>query len=119
MPAIRSLGRAQQVIQRTFNTTATVMRKTSVADNSGGFVDSYDAVATYPCSFSHYQITPLERNTNLTVTAITVWMFVFAHDVDILYTDRLVTPDLREFEVVSPAKGSYEVATRVLCQEVI
>jgi hypothetical protein len=114
----RALEQAKIIIQRTFNTTATVMRKVTERDNKGGYVTTYEEVYTYPCTFSRYQVTPVERPETTQTRAIALWMFVFAYGVDIVGTDRLVSGG-RTFEVVSATSGSLEVATRVLCQEIV
>jgi Phage head-tail joining protein len=112
-----ALDQAKALIQTTFNTSATVLRKTSTVDTSGGFADSYASVATLACSFSRYQVTPVERENTFTVQTIVEWMFVFPFSSDIRTTDRLVVGS-RTFEVVSGASGSLEVATRVLALEI-
>jgi len=112
-----STVRLRAALARTFNASATIMRKAQVADNTGGFTDTYVAVATHMCSFSRTQITPIERERAVTVQAIIFWTFVFALGTDILTTDR-ITVSTRTFEVVSSATGSLELATRVICQEI-
>jgi hypothetical protein len=118
MAAPRSLGRAESIFNRTvLNTTATVYRKTSVVDTSGGATDSYVVVFTLPCSFSRSLITPRENESTFTVQTLVFWQFVFPAGTVILATDRIVS-DNRTFEVTSAASGSLEVAKRVLCTEI-
>lgn len=97
--------------------TATVYRKSFVADTTGGFTDTYAAVGTFPCMYAPHQITPTERETTISVQAISMWRFQFPMGTDIENTDRIVTGG-RTFEVVSPGSGSIEVAVRVICQEI-
>jgi hypothetical protein len=113
----RSTEWAKRIITKTFNTTATVFRKTSVSDNAGGSTDSYAQVGTYACSFSRYPITPVEREATSQAQAQIWWTFVFAAGTVIHVTDRLLCND-RQFEVVSSATGSLEIAVRVLAQEI-
>ena len=112
-----TLDQAKALIQTTFNTTASVRRKMSVVDTSGGSTDTYTEVASLACSFSRYQVTPIERENTFTVQTIVEWMFVFPFGSDVRSTDRLVVGS-RTFEVVSGASGSLEVATRVLAMEI-
>lgn len=114
----RNLAKAKQVIQRTFNTTAQVVRKTKVADNMGGFTDTYAVVATLPCQFYKQGITPVERENATQVLSVSVWVFVFASGSDVRPTDRLVS-DGRTFEVVSSATGSLDLACRVTAMEIL
>jgi hypothetical protein len=113
----RNIGRAEQIIQKTLNATATIIRKSHVPDTTGGFTDTYATVGTYPCSFSRYQITPLERETTFGINAIAFWQFVFPVRTQIHITDRIIC-NSRTFEVVSAASGSWEIAARVLAQEI-
>ena len=113
----RSVGRAQQIIQKTFTVTATISRKTQVADTTGGFTDTYAETATYPCSFTRFQIRPTERETTISVESVMLWTFVFPFDADVRNTDRIACQG-RSFEVISSASGSLEVAKRVVCMEI-
>ena len=118
LPGLAGQARLRAALARTFTVTADVSRKTQVADTTGGFTDTYAVVATLPCSFSRSQITPIERENAVTVRAISFWNFVFPAESDIQPTDRLIVGD-RTFEVVSSATGSIELATRVICQEIV
>ena len=111
------IARLKAALAQTFTVSATILRKSQVADNTGGFTDTYTAVATHMCSFSRAQISPIERENAVTVLAIVFWTFVFAAGTDIRTTDR-ITVGSRTFEVVSSASGSLELATRVVCQEI-
>jgi hypothetical protein len=113
----RSVERAKSVINKTLNTTATVYRKQVVTDDMGGQTDSYVTAGSYPCSFARYPITPVERETSVTVIAVAFWQFVFPDGTDIRTSDRLICNG-RSFEVVSSATGSLSLATRVLAQEI-
>lgn len=117
IPGLAGQARLKAALARTFNATAVIYRKTQVADNTGGFTDTYVVAGTYPCSFSRSQITPVERENAVQVLAISFWNFVFAADTDIRTTDRIAV-GTRRFEVVSSATGSLELATRVVCQEI-
>jgi hypothetical protein len=117
IPGLAGQARLKAALARTFNASATIMRKAQVADNTGGYTDTYVVEATHPCSFSRSQITPVERENAVQVRAISFWTFVFAAGTDILTTDRIVVGS-RTFEVVSSATGSLELATRVVCQEI-
>jgi Phage head-tail joining protein len=111
------IARLKAALAHTLTASATIKRKTQVADNTGGFSDTYVTVATHLCSFSRAQITPIERENAVQVQAISFWNFVFAAGTDIRTTDRIVVSG-RTFEVVSSATGSLELATRVVCQEI-
>lgn len=111
-----SLGAARRVIAWQMTETATVQRLTQVVDTTGGFTDTYTTVATYPCSFTSYPITPIERETTINVVAVAFWRFVFPYDADIQPTDRL-TVGARSFEVVSPHGPSLNTHVQVLAQE--
>ena len=113
----RAVDRAKTVIAATLNTTADVYRKGTTPDNMGGATDTYTKVATEPCSFSRYQITPIERENTVTLIGVSTWLFVFRYGTVIRTSDRLVCNG-RTFEVVASATGSLEIATRVLCMEI-
>lgn len=98
--------------------TATLYRKGQVADDFGGFVDTYSAVGTYSCSYAPHQITPMERETTRGIETISMWRFQFPNGTDVRSTDRIVV-DGRTFEVVSAGSGSIKVAVRVICQEIL
>lgn len=106
------------VIQKTFDTTAVIMRLTKVRDTQGGHHDTYVAFATYRCSFSRYPVRPVERESQPRVQAITEWQFVFAYDTDVIATDRIESAD-RTFEVIDAGIGSGELARRVICLEIV
>lgn len=101
-----------------FNATATVYRKASVADTSGGSTDSYGAVATYPCSFGAYPVRPREVEAAERIRLIAHWSFVFPSSATVLATDRL-TVGTRTFEVVSSGIGSEDVVLKVICTEIL
>lgn len=117
MPLPINLRRAEQLIALTFNATATIMRKGQVADSSGGTTDTYSAVATLPCNFTRSNVTPREHENAYTIQHISYWTFVFAARSDVRTTDRIVSQG-RTWEVVGGGSGSYEIATRVTCQEI-
>jgi len=117
IPGLAGQARLRAALALTLSTSAAILRKTQVADSTGGFTDSYTEVATHLCSFSRSQITPIERENAVQVLAISFWNFVFAAETDIRTTDRIVVGS-RTFEVVSSATGSIELATRVICQEI-
>lgn len=114
----RALARARQVAERTLSATATVLRKTSVRDSSGGSVDKYPEVATYPCSFRRSIITPREFERDVRVQSITFWSFIFPSGTDVRTTDRLVV-DARTFEVVASGEGSRSLFLDVTAQEIV
>lgn len=118
MPIPRNLSKAKQVIQRTFNTEAKVIRLTQVTDSAGGFIDSYATVGTYPCMFYKQGITPFERENTVQVRAQSIWVFVFASGTDVRPPDRLECQG-RRFEVVSSGTGSIDIATRVVAMEIL
>lgn len=114
----RALARAQSIVNRaTLSTTATIYRRTQVADTTGGFTDTFAVLATVACSFAPQGITPQEREGTFTVQTVTVWRFVFPAGTDVGATDRIVSQG-RTFEVTSSASGSLEVAKRVICTEI-
>jgi head-tail adaptor len=114
----RALARPRAVIQRTFNTTADIVRLVQVRDSQGGHHNTYTVVASYPCSFSRYPVRPVEREAQPRVQAITQWQFVFAWDTEITSTDRIVC-DGRTFEVIDAGIGSGDLARRVICLEIV
>lgn len=115
----RAKGRVRQVVGKTFDTTADVMRKSSVADTSGGQTDSYALFATYPCSLKVYPVRALERESGERIQSIIVWQFVFPFDADVQQTDRLETPDGRTFEVVGSGKDSFNIYVLITAHEII
>jgi len=108
---------AQRAIAVTLIDTASVWRKTQVSDSAGGFVDTYAVVATEPCRFYTYPITPIEKEETTQVQAVVFWRFIFRHTADVVPTDRL-TVGSRTFEVVNATIGSIETVLDVLCQEI-
>lgn len=118
MAVPRSITRAQRVITRTFSATAVIYRKAQVADDTGGYTDAYVATSTVQCSFTRSGITPVERENAVQVRSIAFFNVVFAFGTDVRPTDR-VRVGTRTFEVVSSALGSMEIATRVVCQEIV
>lgn len=118
MSVPRALAKAQSIVNRvTLDTPAIIYRRTQVADTTGGFVDTFESVATVLCSFAAQGITPQEREGTYTVQTITVWRFVFSAGTDVRQTDRIICQG-RTFEVTSSASGSIEVAKRVICTEI-
>lgn len=117
IPSLAGQRRLRAALAQTLTVSATILRKSQVADSTGGFTDTYTAVGTHMCSFARSQITPIERENATQVLAISFWNFVFAAETDIRTTDRIVIGS-RRFEVVSSATGSIELATRVICQEI-
>lgn len=115
----RVLARVRQVINKTFDTQANVLRKASVADTSGGRTDSYPLVATYPCKITIYPIRTLERESGERVQSIRYWQFAFPYDAVVLPTDRLVTPDSRTFEVNGTGHDSTNIVLLVTAIEII
>lgn len=97
--------------------TAVVWRKTETSDSAGGFVDTYEAVASYPCNFSQYPITPTERESTTQVQTFVAWRFVFPAGSDIRSTDRL-TVGTRRFEVTQAGAGLLEIQVQAICQEI-
>lgn len=105
------------MIQHTFTSEAEVLRKTQVADTSGGFVDSYASAGTYACSFAKTMITPLERERDVRMQSISYWQFVFAAGTDIRLTDRLLV-GTRTFEVSGAGEISLAIMLRVNAKEI-
>jgi head-tail adaptor len=118
MPIPRSLIRARTVVARTFAAEATVLRKTSVRDDSGGFVDTYTESATYPCSFRRTVVTPREFERDVRTQSIVFWSFSFAVGTDIRNTDRLLV-GARTFEVVAAGENSIPIVLDVTAIEVV
>lgn len=115
----RVLTRIRNVIIKTFDTTAGVYRKVSVADSSGGSTDTYSLVTTYPCKITIYPIRTLEREASERVQSIRYWQFAFPYDAVVLPTDRLVTPDDRTFEVNGTGHDSTNIVLLVTALEII
>lgn len=118
MPLPINLRVAERQITITFNTTADILRRVQVSDGMGGQTDTYGVVATLPCTFARGGAMPRERENTYTVQVISTWVFVFAARTDIRTTDRIVCQG-RLFEVVSGGYGSYEIATRPVCIEIV
>jgi len=116
-PLTFRLSGARRAVEATLISTASVYRKTQLSDNAGGFTDSYAVVATYPCRYYAYPITPIEKESTTQVQSIVFWRFIFPHGADIGPTDRL-TVGSRTFEVVRGLIGSIEITLDVLCQEI-
>lgn len=114
----RSLAPARRVIGHTFDTTAAVMRKASVADSSGGSIDTYTLFATYPCTLSIFPIRPREVEYSERIQAIRTWQFAFPFDADVQPTDRLVT-NSRTFEVSGSGHDSLNIVLLIVAQEII
>jgi hypothetical protein len=119
MAVPRSLNRAQAIFTKlVMNTTATIYRRSTVSDTSGGGTDSYAVILTnVPCAYFRSLVTPRENENTITVQTLVFWNFVFPAGTTILATDRIVS-DGRTFEVTSSASGSMEVAKRVFCTEI-
>lgn len=101
-----------------FTSKATVLRKSSVADSSGGFVDAYTPAATYPCAFTPYQIRPREVESSERIQSLSYWQFAFPFDADIRLTDRLRV-GTRVFEVAGSGSGTINVAQYVIATEIL
>lgn len=113
------LARARQVLKRTsFDTTAQIMRKTTVADGMGGQVDTYVSTGTYPCTLNRYMIRPLEREQTPLIYSRSDWEILFEVTTDVQQTDRIVCNG-RTFEVLGRGVASFDVAHHVLCLEIL
>lgn len=114
----RVLAKPRQVITRTFDTTATIVRKASVSDGEGGTTDTFAAIYTdVPCSLMRSGVRPQEREAAALVEGIMLWVVTFAYGTDVLRTDRIICMG-RTFEVIGAGSGSYELAHRVTCLEI-
>ena len=118
MPLPINLRRAERILEGIFDTTGTVMRKSEVHDTSGGMTDSYTSIGTFPCMFVRSNVTPRENENAYTIQHISYWTFSFPARTDISTTDRIVCNG-RTFEVVGGRSGSFELATRVTCIELL
>jgi hypothetical protein len=112
-----SLEAARRLVSWQFADEATVHRLTRVSDGAGGSTDSYVAGTTYPCSFSPYPITPVERESTTQVQTIVFWRFLFPHDADIRPTDRLMV-GTRTFEVINAGAGTINITLQAITQEI-
>ena len=99
------------------NTTAVVLRLTQVSDGAGGNTDAYAEAAEYPCSYSPFPITPVERESATQARSMSAWKFIFPAGSDVRPTDRLQA-DGRLWEVVEAIAGSREIQRAVLCWEI-
>lgn len=113
-----NFSRAQALLATTFNTTATIQRVSRVPDTTGGTSDSYATILTLPCQFYRQGTTPRERENTTQVVVTVLWTFVFPYGTMLQNTDR-ITCNGRQFEVVSAATGSFELAARVLAMELV
>lgn len=111
------LARVRSAFQPLFTQTATVLRRTVVRDQTGGFTDTYPSVASYPCSFSRFPIRPLVRENTTQVKSIMEWYFTFPDGSDVRRTDRLVV-GTRTFEVLETGARSVNVTLSVICAEI-
>lgn len=104
------------MLAKAFNTTATIYRKSQTHDNTGGMVDTYTDIGTYPCLLLRSLITPRERENAVTIVAESFWQFSLPARTDVRNTDHIVCQG-RTFEVVGGGSGSIDLATRVICIE--
>jgi hypothetical protein len=111
-----SLNAARRVAAWQFMDTASVSRLSQVVDTTGGFTDTYTTVASYPCFFVHYPITPIERENTVNVMSLAFFRFQFPHDADIRPSDRL-TVGTRQFEVINASTTSVSITLEVIAQE--
>lgn len=118
MSVPRAVGRARIVIQKTFDTSATVLRKVMVEDSSGGSTDTYPAVATYRCSLNVYPLRPVEREYANRIQGIRYWGFTFPFDADVRGTDRLKV-GTRTFEVAGAGADSINIALHIVAMEIL
>ena len=107
----------QAALGSTLTGSADLYRKSSAADTSGGFADTYTRIATLPCSYVRSQFTPREREDSVRVRDFIYWDFVFAADVDIRPTDRVYLGP-RRFEVVGGGQSNMGIFTTVTCLEI-
>jgi len=117
MPIPRHIERARKTITLTFNATATIMRKHTVPDNTGGTTDTYTSAGQFNCQYYRQGTTPRERENAVQVQVTVLWIFVFEYGTQLYSTDQILV-DGRAFEVVSGATGSGDVAARVLAMEI-
>ena len=114
----RNVEKFRALLETTFNTTATIQRVSRVPDTTGGTSDSYATVLTLPCQFYRQGTTPRERENTTQAQVTVLWTFVFPYGTELENTDR-ITCNGRQFEVVSAATGSFELAARVLAMELV
>jgi len=113
----QATARARAELRLTMTSTAQILRKTRVPDSSGGSVDVYASVGTYPCTYAHYPIRPREAEEQPRIMAISEWFFNFPVGTLILSTDRVLV-DSRSFEVVDAGESPYELCSKATCLEI-
>ncbi len=117
MISTAELTSIRAAVNRTLSATATLIRKTSVRDRSGGFIDSWVTVGTYDCSFGRHQSRPLERERDARIQAVSYWLFRFPAGTVIHNTDKIQVA-ARTFEVVDAGSPSLELSAQAVCQEI-
>lgn len=118
MTGLRGVRGLQTALVTVLTASVEVHRKSSVADTSGGFTDTYAKVATYPCSYVRSQFTPRERELAVRTQAFIYWDFTLPHDADVRPTDRLYL-GTRRFEVVAGGTHSLGIYSTVTTLEII
>jgi hypothetical protein len=115
---IRSVEGLRVAMGTLLQSTAVVMRKTRVADASGGQTDTYTKVATLPCRYIPGALIPREREERgILIQSDMYWQFTFAWDADVRPTDRLVAAG-RTFEVQGGGPPSLGIFNTITCLEI-
>ena len=118
MSGIRGVSGLQVAIATTLSSRVDVYRKMSVADTSGGEIDTYTKVSTLPCSYTPAPLIPRERESTIQARSIIHWNFNFPADADVVPTDRLYLGS-RVFEVVGGGPASINIFSQVTCEEIL
>lgn len=112
-------GPMNRALLASFLSTAMVLRKTQVADTSGGFTHTWPTTGPeYPCMFKAYPVRPLEREFTQRVQAIKLWEFHFLLGTDIRVTDRLQV-GTRTFEIIGAGEGNSDTFLNITAVEIL
>ncbi len=105
-------------VAESLTVSAQIQRKTLATDSAGGYTESWSVQATVNCRIAPAGTSPSERVIAERVSAVAPWMITLPASTDVRPDDRIVAGG-RVYQVVSVLAGTFEVARRVLCSEVI
>jgi hypothetical protein len=96
---------------------AVIARVTRERDAGGGWTTVTTDVATLPCSYFQFMITPREQETTTTVRAISFWTFLFPAGSDVRPTDKIKV-GARTWEVVGGGERTVELRLSITAMEI-
>jgi len=112
------LSALRTVIERSYVSDVTILRRTETRDAQGGTRVTFVSAGTYKCIYAKSPIRPQEREETPFVQGRSAWTFLFKTSVVVLPTDRLLA-DGRTFEVVDGSIGSEDLGRRVIASEIV